>query len=188
MGSKRTSPITFWAVVMSMSIVAALLLTACSWSGDQDPRTVESTPALFLDDSDLPAGWIVTSPPTKPRRSRSDYAVSLLGPAVGPRNPPGGRLEIRRALSAEDAAKHYNGQLNLPLQYTQVPEGFTAFPRKAAAYRLGCDPFKVYLHCLYKARYDAYTVNLQLTLEPLTAAADLANIISAIERRVGSGP
>ena len=41
-------------------VAMLLFVNACGWLYDRDPRTVESTPALFLDNSDLPEGWIVT--------------------------------------------------------------------------------------------------------------------------------
>jgi hypothetical protein len=174
---------------MAMIAMAAWLsMSACLRAYVSDPRTVESSPALFLDGSDLPEGWIVTSPPRKPQTSAYDYAVSIMEPAVEPRYPPGARQEINRFDSEEDAGRHYNGQMNLSLRFAQVPEGFTEYPRQADAYRLGCDPFQAYLHCLYRARYDAYTVDLSVTLNPATAAADLAKMLTAIERRVGGGP
>jgi hypothetical protein len=176
--------------VQAAVIIFALLLfvNACSWLYDKDPRTVESTPALFLDDSDLPTGWIVTSPPSKPYTSAYDFAVSLMGPATEPRNRPWVRQEITKLDSPEDAAIYYNGQLNLPTRYDMTPEGFTAYPNKTDAYRLGCAPYRAYLHCLYLARYGAYTVDLGVNLNPSTAAVDLAKMITAIERRLGRSP
>ena len=170
------------------AVTMLLFMSACGWLFDRDPRTVESTPALFLDNSDLPEGWIVTSPPSKPYTSAYDFAVALMDPAIGPSNPPGARLEITKLRSPEGADRHYNGQLLLPTQYKKAPEGFTAYPQKADAYRLGCDPFRIYLHCLYKARYGAYTVDLAVSMNQLTAAADLTKMINAIERRLGSSP
>jgi hypothetical protein len=169
-------------------IAISLSLSACFQSFDTDPRTVESTPALFLDDSDLPEGWIVTSPPSKSYTSAYDFAESYMGPAVGSRHPPGAALEIKKSRSPGGAEIYYNGQLNLPTQYEKAPEGFTAYPQKADAYRLGCDPFRIYLHCLYRARYGVYTVDFAVSLNPSTAAADLTKMINAIERRLGHTP
>jgi hypothetical protein len=171
-----------------ITIAMLLFVNACGWLYDKDPRTVESTPALFLDDSDLPEGWIVTSPPSKPYTSAYDFAVALMDPAIGPSNPLGARLEIKKSRSPGNAEIYYNGQLNLPTQYEKAPEGFSAYPQKADAYRLGCDPFRIYLHCLYKARYGVYTVDLGVTLNPSTAAVDLTKMINAIERRLGRSP
>jgi hypothetical protein len=170
------------------AVTMLLFVSACGWLYDKDPRTVESTPALFLDNSDLPEGWIVTSPPSKPYTSAYDFAVALMYPAIEPSNPPGARLEIKKSRSPGDAEIYYNGQLNLPTQYEKAPEGFSAYPQKADAYRLGCDPYRAYLHCLYRVRYGAYTVGLGVTLNPSTAAADLTKMITAIERRLGRSP
>lgn len=184
----RSKQVISLAIQTGIVLITALMLVNGCKPLDHDPRTVESTPALFLHDADLPEGWVVTSPPTKPRPSASDYAVSLIGLPDRSRKLPAGRLEIGRARSAEDASRHYDGQMNLPLQYTQLPDGFAAYPYKADAYRLGCDSYQIYFHCLYKARYGQYTVELAVTLNPATAATDLAKMISAIERRVGSVP
>ena len=111
-----------------------------------------------------------------------------MGPAAGLATLPERRQESQSYDSPEDADRHYNGQLILPTLYEKAPEGFTAYPQKADAYRLGCDPFRIYLHCLYRARYGVYTVDLGVTLNPSSAAADLTKMINAIEHRLGSSP
>jgi hypothetical protein len=171
-----------------ITIAMLLFMNACGLLYDKDPRTVESTPALFLDDSDLPDGWIVTRPPKKSRTSAYDFAVSFMGPAVGSRDPPGAEQEITKSRSAEGAERHYNGQLLLPALYEKAPEGFSAYPQEADAYRLGCAPYMGYLHCLYKARYGMHTVVLSAALSSSTADADLTKMIAAIERRLGRSP
>jgi hypothetical protein len=182
----RTSTRAAQAAVITIAML--LFVNACGWLYDKDPRTVESTPALFLDDSDLPEGWIVTRAPMKYQASAYAFAISHMGTAARPTDLPQATQEITKLRSPEGAARHYNGQLLLPTLYDMTPEGFTAYPNKADAYRLGCAPFRAYLHCLYRARYGAYTVSLGITLNPSTAAVDLAKMITAIERRLGRSP
>jgi hypothetical protein len=171
-----------------IAIAMLLFVSACGWLYDKDPRTVESTPALFLDDSDLPDGWIVTRAPLKPETSAYDYAVSHMGTAIESSNPLGARLEITKFRSEVGAERHYNGQLNLPTQYQYAPEGFAEYPKRADAYRIGCSPSRGHLHCLYMARYGVYTVDLSVALNLSTAAVDLTKMINAIERRLGRSP